>query len=892
MLRKNLLVIILGLSVIVLAILGYLNMSQDPKAASPFESMPPSTSAVLSINDYARTFDNILMNNLMWQELRLDSSVDNLASDMILLDSLISTEEIAEDLRWFLSFHVSGNSFARLITLPTSSYRKERFVEWFQGYADKIESYGVFEEVEIFQCDFKQGLFGTVYFAHDRDMLLVSARADLVEDALRSLHSDKNLYADKEFRKVEKTAGNFADWNFYVNMRNISSLKLLGLNLKELSESDIVWSGWSALDATVHPDLFLLNGFSEAGSESYLSLFEKQKSQDIDAIEVIPEDVSLFFHFGVSNYKNYSKSKRAYFKKTGRDKQYSEHVAEVKEEHGLDLENELDQWVANEFGVMFLKQPGIAAEDAKVVYFRLADMRRATAILENLSRQEAGDESKIHQLPVENMLDGFETVLFNGLNKPYYTIVDKYLLLSTHEDLVQRVRTQYLQANTLRKSEMYARFSSNLSDQSNVYLYVHLEKGMDVYDRLLNEESLSFLSGNPTFREKFEQVGIQFKDGKNDMFYQHLALNFDPKERSQGNVLWEAVLDTDLLIKPQIVYNHYTNAREILVQDVSNTIYLIDNKGNLLWKKQMKEPILSKVYQIDVYKNNKLQMLFNGESSIYLLDRKGRFVENFPVQLPALATNALKVIDYEKNREYRILIGVRGGQILNYDQFGRPVKGWKFKTEEEITYPIDYFLLNNKDYIVTAGATGKPYVLNRRGDERVKVNEYLPADLGKGFTLELSNEINQCRFVTTDESGNFIKLKFNGEKEIVNLDLISQNHQFLYDDVNNDRKNDYVLLDSNKLMVFDHGKEKMFEIELEGNDPEYLSLYRFEAGYGKIGFTDGSSGQLYLYRDAGGLDNNFPLKGHTAFTITDINKDGRQNVIVGVEDRLVVYNLQ
>jgi len=306
----------------------------------------------------------------------------------------------------------------------------------------------------------------------------------------------------------------------------------------------------------------------------------------------------------------------------------------------------------------------------------------------------------------------------------------------------------------------------------------------------------------------------------------------------------------------------------------------------------MKERIKSKVYQIDVYKNNKLQMLFSGESSIYLLDRKGRDVENFPVQLPAVATNEMKVIDYEKNREYRILIGIRGGEIMNYDRFGKKIKGWKFKSSEEITYPIDYFLLNGKDFIVAVGSEGTTYILNRRGEERIKIDEKLPPFSGKSYKLELSNDLNQCKFVTTDESGNFIKIKFNGEKEIVNLDLISDKHKFLYDDINNDRKNDYILLDSNRLMVFNHNREKLFELELEGNDPSNLNIYRFDSGIEKIGFTDVKSGQVYLYRNSGGLDNNFPLKGSTSFSIIDLNKDGRQNVIVGLKNKLIVYNLK
>lgn len=893
MLKRNILLITLLAAVILFSILGYFSFKQDDETATPFDAMPQNSTAVLTVNNYSRTFNNIVMNNLMWQELMLNSEMNELAQKLVLLDSLIRNNawsvDMAEDLKWHISFHASGNTFDECFILPFEGQQATSFEEWTMAYSGALTAYGVFEDVEIKQCEFADNYFDTFYFAFEKGLLIFSVRPDLVEDAVRTLHNGKSLYAIKEFKDVARTSGSFADWNIFVNYQDMNSLKFMGLNPMELAKSDVLWSDWTALDATVHPDLFLLNGFSHASAESYLSLFSKQNSQDIDAVDIIPDDVTLFFHFGLSNYKAYSKAKREYFKGIGKEKAYNEKVSRIKETYQLDLEDEFDQWVSNEFGIMFLNSPDVKTEDAKVAFFRLSDIRKTTATLERLSDNSSDG---FPQLPMENFLDDFESVLFNGLDKPYFVIIDKYLLMSSHKALLKQVKEQYLQANTLRKSELYSSFSSNLSDQSNVYIYIHIEKGKEVYERLLTDHFLNFINTNPTFQSKFEQLGIQFKDGKKDMFYQHMAINFNPKERSQGNILWEAVLDTDILSKPQIVYNHYNNAREVFVQDVANTIYLLDNKGNILWKRQMKERILSKVHQIDIFKNNKLQMLFNGESSIYLIDRKGRDVENFPIQLPAVATNELKIIDYEKNREYRFLIGVRGGSILNYDRFGKQIKGWSFKSKDEIMYPIDYFLLNGKDYIVSAGAQGKPYVLNRRGEERLKLNENLPAYNGRGFNLELSNDLGQCKVITTDESGNFIKLKFDGQKEVVNLDLISKEHLFLYDDLNNDRKNDYILLDSNKLMVFNHNRDKLFEIELEGNDPAYLSMYRYDGGYGKIGFTDVSSKQIYLYRDAGSLDSNFPLKGNSPFSIIDLNKDGRQNVIVGLDKKIIVYNLK
>ena len=42
---------------------------------------------------------------------------------------------------------------------------------------------------------------------------------------------------------------------------------------------------------------------------------------------------------------------------------------------------------------------------------------------------------------------------------------------------------------------------------------------------------------------------------------------------------------------------------EILTQDIENNIYLINNNGDRLWKKNIGNAIIGNVHQIDAYKN-------------------------------------------------------------------------------------------------------------------------------------------------------------------------------------------------------------------------------------------------------------------------------------------------
>ena len=77
-------------------------------------------------------------------------------------------------------------------------------------------------------------------------------------------------------------------------------------------------------------------------------------------------------------------------------------------------------------------------------------------------------------------------------------------------------------------------------------------------------------------------------------------------------------------------------------------------------------------------------MVFNTADSLYILDRNGNNVENFPRRLESRASAGHTLLDYDNNRKYRILIPAEDKKVYNYDKNGEIVKGWKFEKMPEI----------------------------------------------------------------------------------------------------------------------------------------------------------------------------------------------------------------
>ena len=123
-------------------------------------------------------------------------------------------------------------------------------------------------------------------------------------------------------------------------------------------------------------------------------------------------------------------------------------------------------------------------------------------------------------------------------------------------------------------------------------------------------------------------------------------------------------------------------------------------------EKKTEEAIIGPVHQIDIYKNNKLQLLFNTQNKVFLIDRKGRDVESYPFSLPEQTNLSLALFDYEKNKNYRILLSC-GKKHFMFDKKGKLVRGWKLnQTKSNAVHVAKHSVVGGKDYILLAEENG------------------------------------------------------------------------------------------------------------------------------------------------------------------------------------------
>jgi len=412
---------------------------------------------------------------------------------------------------------------------------------------------------------------------------------------------------------------------------------------------------------------------------------------------------------------------------------------------------------------------------------------------------------------------------------------------------------------------------------------------LDYKRDILSEGALEKLDPLELFLRRIPGIVVQFST-EDRLFYQSISCKYTSQIKEKALTVWESLLDSVAAIKPALVINHNTSEKEILIQDEAHKLYLINSTGRIRWKLPLDGPIMGRIYQVDFYKNGRLQYLFNTPDKIHVIDRNGNYVERYPINLRAQASNALALFDYDKSRDYRLFIATEDRRVYVYDLEGNLVTGWKFgRTESPVLGEIQHFRIGEKDYIVFSDKN-KSYVLDRRGKDRIKVKEQVAFSPQNPPDLDMNEREEKPRWISTDTSGNVMAIYLDGSVSTLLTQKVSGDHYFRMGDFNQDGIPEFLVADGDELKVLYQDGSRLFSYRVREEISFMPDIYKFSASDVKIGITDRSRNRIYLVNSDGSLYEGFPLEGSTRFSIGYFaGSDSRFNLIVGSTNNFL-YN--
>jgi len=369
--------------------------------------------------------------------------------------------------------------------------------------------------------------------------------------------------------------------------------------------------------------------------------------------------------------------------------------------------------------------------------------------------------------------------------------------------------------------------------------------------------------------KKVESIAFQISAEQSSLFYATLLAKYNPSATQYPSLLWEFYPESNIVGEPFYFQNHYNGLKEVFVQDKQERIYLISTIGKLLWKKQLPSAITGKIYQVDAFKNGKYQLLFSTQERVYLIDRNGKNVEGFPLPIKGgVSAQGLQLIDYDHNKNYRLIVPSKSKKVYNFTIEGLAVEGWNFTgITNEIVSDFKHIAIDGKDYLVSIDIKGRVYVVDRRGQSRLAMNKKVALS-GNNYQLVKAASIEKSFINYTDNIGQIHHLYFDGKQASFSTEKeYLSDHYFNRINVDQQKGAEYVYANDKQLEVYDQSLKRIYAFEGEQSISTMPKPYAFENGI-QVGFASEKANLIYLLNEQGHLYTSFPLEGNTAFSIS------------------------
>jgi len=873
---------------------------ESTPASSALSAIPTSAALVYETKDIHQFWSKISQSNVMWQGLQQSTLFAELNAQGTQLDSLVQKTPVLEQLfgnkSTVVSAHMEGAgkfNFLLATAVPQSLQQAdfEAAVRANMPEGATVNS-RTYDDNVLF--DIKTSNAGKSFtFVFIDGLLLISPSGVLVEEGVRHINSGASILENDSFSEVQKTAGSSdIDGNLYINYAEFPKIVGTYLNVSTVKEvlPMIDFAEWTELDLTVNTSALSLEGFTYSGdsSGSYLSVFRNQDPQDLIFHEIAPMNTAVLLEIGVEDFAAFQKDHIRQLEQKKQLSRYTKTLGQAEADCGCGLTKGLSSWIGTNMGLIITEPLNDAVNEQAYAVFLADDPIEAHSALQQLGAQvelekgvapstETYKNYVFTQLDIGSALDRVFGNLFNPIETPWYTIIDDYVLYANSPAALRSFIVMMEKENTLDNDPNYNNFAKNLSSESNIYLYNSIARSPNLYKSYLSEEYASLIDSNMIVYRQFEGISFQLSKHKNGLYLNQVNLKYNPVYKQVTTSLWETALDTSLLAGPWLAQNHYTETQEVLAQDAMHELYQISTTGGLLWKRALDGPIVGDIQQIDVLKNNKLQLLFVTSNKMYLIDRNGNDVGNFPIVLQAPAAAGLIAVDYDNQREYRILVPCANNQIYNYDKTGALVEGWQFAgSTSPIVQPLEHFVMGSKDYLFTVERTGKIHLLDRRGNERVNAPVNLRGIEDNALFADKQKTIGTTRVVYIDSTGTLIRVNFDGDKDMSDWQ-VPVNSPYAVFDLNGDRQVEYLIGNDDKVQVYGADKSLLFELEV--NSPvTAIHVYPFESST-IIGVSTAGSNEVWAFDEIGKVLEGMPLYGSGKVIVNDINNDGNLNLI-------------
>ncbi len=387
-----------------------------------------------------------------------------------------------------------------------------------------------FEDKIIYELlDIKSGEM--YIFCLIKDKIILSTNYKIIETSIHE--SEKmTLGRDLAFIDVSKRISGKGLFNLYINYKYFPEFlrSTLGKSIKNIDKlkNELSYSAFSF--NITEEGLISLEGYTginDSVSSVFTSILNAGNGP-IKSAEIVPARVASMVKLSFDNASEYY-TKTLSDLNSAEYENYTNTLQKLEKKLKISVQDNFLSWIDDEIVLLQTKPSNLGRNNEFAAIIKAKNKNDPRKNLEFLGRQiernspvrireVAYHEYTIQYISFPGLLKALFGKMLGKIEKPYYTIIDEYVIFSNHPQTLKNIIDDFKQGTTLSNSIDYYNFTKQFDRKQSAYTYLDIPVLYGNLREFVSAEKWQKLSKNKPYITSFSKAGIQI-DRKDDLLH-------------------------------------------------------------------------------------------------------------------------------------------------------------------------------------------------------------------------------------------------------------------------------------------------------------------------------------------------------------------------------------
>jgi hypothetical protein len=279
----------------------------------------------------------------------------------------------------------------------------------------------------------------------------------------------------------------------------------------------------TSLSLNIKDELLTASGYTTVNDsvDSYLKTLAVSGKAPSEFLEIAPQRTAFCLGLGFTAFKDFFQNFEMNIQEdvTGY-KTYRENLQQVEDYLKISVQKNIIDWIGDEVALLELQSSGKGLNNETAVILKADNIEVAKNNLALIQRQVKKKtpvkfkavEYRGYSINYLGMKGFFKLILgkfFARYDKPYYTIINNFVIFSNHPQTLESMIDDYLDKKTLIRSEEFRAFKKSFDDEGSVFIYLNTPVLFNTVKKLTDAPTQASMETNKDFIVCFRQIGFQ-----------------------------------------------------------------------------------------------------------------------------------------------------------------------------------------------------------------------------------------------------------------------------------------------------------------------------------------------------------------------------------------------